>query len=393
MSAKFSHTSVIAAAGMVVAIAYGSLYPFDFSLPAAGPGPVQALVKTWANRPGRGDFVANVLLYIPLGFFGALSFGERASLTTRFLGAVLLGVLLSIAMELAQYYDVGRDTEATDVYANALGSALGAVAGIIFGSRFRWPLIDQIALNPVPSLLLFTWVAYRLHPFVPTIDLHKYWNTLKPIIPTPTLSSYDLFRHTAIWLTVYLLIGRVGTALRLWLLIPLFAGAVLFSKIVIVSASLSVAEITGALTAYMIWAVFRPFHRAYLALTIVMFSLTVIAQRLEPFQFTSHSVPFSWIPFRSFLQGSIEVDVLSFLEKLFLYGSLIWLLMEAGIRRSAAAALVASVLFATSFAETYLPHRSAEVTDAVMALAIAAVFGLMTTKDEMTKARSGLHRP
>jgi VanZ family protein len=392
MRAKFSRPSAIAAAGMIVAIAYGSLYPFDFSLRVDGPGSVQALVITWANRPGRGDFLANVLLYIPLGFFAALAFGERASLTARFLGPVLLGALLSIAMELAQYYDMGRDTAASDVYANALGTVLGAVPGIVFRSKFRWLLVNQIAVTPVPNLLILTWIAYRLYPFVPTIDLHKYWYTLKPIIQTPALSPYDLFRHTAIWLTIYLLIATIGATRKVWTLIPLFAASVLFSKIFIISATLGVAEITGAVIAYVVWAAFRPVHRAYLALTIVMFSLTVIAQRLEPFQFTAHSVPFSWIPFRSFLQGSIEVDVLSFLEKLFLYGSLIWLLTEAGIRRSAAAALVAFVLFATSLAETYLPHRSAEVTDAVMALAIAAVFGLMTTGNEMTNVKPGVHR-
>jgi len=27
---------------------------------------------------------------------------------------------------------------------------------------------------------------------VPTIDLHKYWDTLKPIVLTPNLSTYDL---------------------------------------------------------------------------------------------------------------------------------------------------------------------------------------------------------
>jgi hypothetical protein len=126
-----------------------------------------------------------------------------------------------------------------------------------------------------------------------------------------------------------------------------------------------------------IWAVFRSSQRAYLVVAIVMFSAIVVAQRLEPFQFTAQSMPFGWIPFLSFMQGSIEIDVLAFLEKFFLYGGWIWLLMEAGVRRRAAAGLVAGILFATSVAEMYLPDRSAEVTDAVMALAIAGVFALM----------------
>jgi hypothetical protein len=248
-------------------------------------------------------------------------------------------------------------------------------------------LIDQVAANRVPSLLLLAWAAYRLYPFVPTIDLHKYWNTVKPIILTPQLLPYDLFRHTAIWLTVYALIARIGATLRPWVLIPLFAGAVLFSKVLIISASLSGAEVAGAVLAYVIWAAFRPLPRVYLAVTIVMFSLTIVAQRLEPFQFMAHPIPYGWIPFRSFMYGSIDVDVLSFLEKFFLYGGLIWLLTQAGIRPGAAAGAVAIMLFATSIAETYLPHRSAEVTDAVMALSIAVIFALVAKGDEMADAQ------
>ena len=84
--------------------------------------------------------------------------------------------------------------------------------------------------------------------------------------------------------------------------------------------------------------------------------------------------------------GSIEVDVLSFFEKFFLYGSLIWLMMEGGLRRSAATALVAATLLATSIAEMYLPGRSAEITDTLMAIAIAVVFAFVSRGDEAARA-------
>ena len=85
------------------------------------------------------------------------------------------------------------------------------------------------------------WIGYRLYPFVPTIDLHKYWTALKPILLNPSLSQYDLFRHIAVWLTVYSLVARLGE--RLWpsLLLPLFAAAVLTSEVVVVSGMLSPA--------------------------------------------------------------------------------------------------------------------------------------------------------
>src|SRR5690349_13599716 len=75
MRGNSSYPPAIVTAGLAVIIAYGSLYPFEFSLPTTGSGPVQALLRTWANTPGRGDFLANVLLYMPLGFFAVLTPG------------------------------------------------------------------------------------------------------------------------------------------------------------------------------------------------------------------------------------------------------------------------------------------------------------------------------
>jgi VanZ family protein len=44
--------------------------------------------------------------------------------------------------------------------------------------------------------------------------------------------------------------------------------------------------------------------------------------------------------------------------------------------------LVAILLFATSWAETFLPGRSAEITDALMALLIGAIIAAIKTPTE-----------
>src|SRR5947207_5255786 len=93
MRGNSCYPPAIVTAGLAVIIAYGSLYPFEFSVPTAAPGPVQALLRTWANTPGRGDFLANVLLYMPLGFFAVLRPWQRCRVISRFLGALLPGTL------------------------------------------------------------------------------------------------------------------------------------------------------------------------------------------------------------------------------------------------------------------------------------------------------------
>ncbi len=118
----------------------------------------------------------------------------------------------------------------------------------------------------------------------------------------------------------------------------------------------------------------------------------VIVERLEPFAFLPLGRVFGWMPFASLLHGSLAVDTLSVLEKVFLYGSLLFLVTEAGLRPRWAALLVASCLFLTSWIETYLPGRSAEITDALMTLSIAVVFALLRPKQRgiaLSSARGG----
>jgi hypothetical protein len=87
-----------------------------------------------------------------------------------------------------QYYDDGRQTSATDLYANVLGTVLGAIGGRLTGRNFRWPLLREIASNRIPTLLLGAWAGY---PYVPTTDLYKYWNALKPVVVLLSLTGCD----------------------------------------------------------------------------------------------------------------------------------------------------------------------------------------------------------
>ena len=161
-------------------IVYGSLFPFDFH--PMPPGAVHALLEGWARRPGRGDALANILLYMPLGYFVLLIFRRDVNIVVRAGLAILLGMSLSVTMELTQYYDSGRDTEATDVYTNIAGTRFGVVASQWLGGIWK-KLPRQRIGDPAVILLLGAWAAYNLFPFVPVIDLHKYWGALKPLLP------------------------------------------------------------------------------------------------------------------------------------------------------------------------------------------------------------------
>ena len=395
MSAPMPHAKIWLVTILVATVTlYGSLYPFEFRVPPRDNGPVATFLASIWQRPGRGDALANILLYMPFGFFFVLGFRRGTAQNVGLVLATAIGALLSLSIELTQYDDASRVTSFSDFYTNTVGALLGALAAKAVGASFRLPLIGEVSARPIPTLLLIAWLAYRMYPYVPTIDLHKYWNALKPIVLTPSLTGYDLFRQTAIWLAVYALIEACVRRRQSAFLAPLFAVAVLGAQVLVITIILKLSDPLGAGIAYVIWLLLLLLP-ARLAAAIAGLVLCgyVVALRLEPFAFLSVARDFGWIPFLGLMQGSVEVDTLAFLEKFFLYGTMVYLLGNAAGSRPVAALFAATVLFATSWAETYLPGRSAEITDGLTALIIAVMFALLPAEREVGGATEPKPRP
>ncbi|HUB48305.1 MAG TPA: VanZ family protein, partial [Acetobacteraceae bacterium] len=170
---------------VVTFILYGSLFPFEYRERFYPGGPVAYLLSTWQDWDHRGDLLSNILLYLPFGFFTTLVLPSRMSGIQRALLATLAGTVLSCCIETAQFHDAGRVTSMGDVYANAIGSCLGATAAALVGATIRWPFVRELAVHPAAAVLLAMFLGYRLYPYVPMIDLHKYWHALWPILRTP----------------------------------------------------------------------------------------------------------------------------------------------------------------------------------------------------------------
>jgi len=162
-------TAIIA--GVLV---YLELYPFTFRVPTDDNGALRTLLESWSERPSRGDLIANILAYIPLGFCATRSVGFPRNLLGRVPLIVLAGLALSISFELAQYFDEGRVTSATDVCANTLGVFLGSAAAVVWAKNADFVLRVGVFSKPIPFLLLCAWTAYRTYPYAPTTDLHKF---------------------------------------------------------------------------------------------------------------------------------------------------------------------------------------------------------------------------
>lgn len=358
-------------------IVYGSLYPFVYRERTYPGGPVYYLLSTWGDWDHRGDLLSNVLLYLPFGFFGTYALPSRLPAWARAALATVAGVVLSSGMEAAQFHDVDRVTSMGDVYANAIGSAAGAIAAAIAGASIRWPFVRELTAHPVATLLLVMFLGYRLYPYVPVIDLHKYWHALWPVLRTPSLPPGQFARYLITWLFIAAVIHSLYGFRRFLILFPAFCSVVFLGKIIIVDNVLTMPRIAGAGLAFLLWAVLLRRLSGRFGLVAVLFGAMVLAERLEPFTFTDLPHAFGWVPFSGFMHGSINVAMQAFCQKFYEYGGLIWLLNRAGMPLPAGSALTAVMLLLSSIAECWLPGRSAEITDAIMALIIGGAFGLL----------------
>jgi VanZ family protein len=86
---------------------------------------------TWV-RIGSPEFVANILLFVPLGLLLRLAV-PRAG----WLGAAVIGGAVSVAIEVLQMWSP-RVSDPRDVVANTLGALAGALIGVVVSAVARW---------------------------------------------------------------------------------------------------------------------------------------------------------------------------------------------------------------------------------------------------------------
>ena len=357
------------------AIVYGSLYPFVFHDAGSLGADISHLAGTWARPPqSRGDLLANILLYMPLGLTIALALAPGRFRTLVLAGTG--GAILSLAIELTQFFDAGRVSVLSDFYLNVAGTLAGAALAGTTGAGWTkapWP---QGSAPAFARLLLLAWLGWRLYPYVPTIDLHKYWQSVKPLL-APHITAYDILRYTVYWWSAIFLFQTGLGPKRMPLLFPAML-CFFAAKIVILSLVITPSELLGAGLAFFLGrSILKRQAAIGVACLAALLLLTIILSRVLPWQFSDVQIAFQWIPFYSVLHGSLQVNAISFAEKFYLYGAALLMLVTAGMSLTIAVALECVILFATSFLQTFMIGRSAEITDVILAMLVGAVYAFL----------------
>jgi VanZ family protein len=360
------------AALTTVVILYGSLYPFRFPGPADWGMAAEALLASWRRLTSRGDIISNLLLYAPLGFFGAKA-AARLRRPTAVALLTLACAAMSVGIELLQFRTAWRSTAMSDVYMNTAGAFAGALAGAFLRLAAPRNGPGREPARGFAALALTAWLGWRLFPYEPSFRWPNIENALATLTTRP-LTAAETFWHFAIWLAVALLLEAVAGPERRRAAFAALVVGVLALRCAMEGALVTPGEVAGAGAALFVWSVGLAAAGSRPRIVLALLAAAIVLQGLEPFVVLPRPRPFGWIPFRGLLVGPAENNVRSFLEKCFMYSALLWVLVRSGVRFLPAVLAATVLIAALEWAQTWLPWRSAEITDvllvAILALAL-----------------------
>jgi VanZ family protein len=400
MPPAYQRTARRLAVAIALLIVWGSLYPFEFQWPTPELLAYK-LAHAGSHFLSHADLMANFLLYMPLGLACLLAL-QGASAGRRILRATLAGSALSLSMELAQLATLHRVTSLYDWLLNSAGACVGACGMALYLKLGeRRPLPGLVAARPalVPLWLLIVWFAAQFAPFGPALswstvlsDWHASgmsWTAgLQGITRAPpglsaVLSGLPALNAALPALSVafassWVLAECARHILRPALALPGLAALItitLLGRLLLGLRPLGLEEL-GAWCAALFCVVLtaRWGSRSRAALTAVACVAALILQGLWPFAPGATINEFHWIPFSGSLLASRDYQPL--LDKLFLYGALLWSLAVA-LRRLDLAFIMSFLLtLAVELGQLWMPQRRAEITDPLLIVALAAAFAI-----------------
>lgn len=263
-------TLLMSALAYTAFVIYGSLVPLDFH-----PLPWEEAVARFRHIPflrlgigSRADWVANLLLFIPLTYLwaGGLALGRgqpARMLATLFVA--LSAAMLSVGIEFTQLYFPQRTVSLNDLYAETLGGFIGIAVWWLSGERFaRWlggwktarsHLEVTQRLTLVYLMLLFGYSLLPLDLTISPVEVyHKFRDGKLNLLPFATLSVspvqafYELASDSLLWFVPALLWRWPGKAssMRVW---AGMTGAALLLEVLQLFVYSRVSDVTDLFTA------------------------------------------------------------------------------------------------------------------------------------------------
>jgi hypothetical protein len=217
-------------------------------------------------------------------------------------------------------------------------------------------------------LLVACWGAYQLYPFFPIFSSTRLEHVLHTLIATRTLSPVATWTAAAEWFAAALALEAIFGRLRTsWLCAAMLVSGL---RIFMPSRSLAPEEVAGAALALIAWEILPSKRRRPAGVWMALSAILLV--ELAPFHFTRHATSFSWIPLGASFENERGAALVILLRKAFLYGATIWLLVRSGTHYPVAGGALAASLLVLEMVQRYLPGRTPEITDSLIAVMMTA---------------------
>ncbi|WP_020406431.1 VanZ family protein [Hahella ganghwensis] len=356
--------------GVVILLTvYGSLYPFNFTLQDFPADLLADFASTWNDRIIQGDFLANIIIFIPYGLVGWYVFNY----STRMRLAVILGsgFILGMGLQLLQYYLPSRYPSIIDGWSNLFGILLGCL--VAWGMNY-WQNARDVPFNTsliAPITLLLFWFGLRLMPFIPFFRWKQVEISLRPLYQNPQINPLTILSGIVAWTAVFYIFNRLFNGLRKRTLFYIAFGCFTLETLIIYNY-LHLSDVIGALGGVGCWLLISRGQKTENVIFVLMVTYIVI-YGLSPFKLAVVEQDFHWVPFTGFIAGSVFFNIVTFFSKFFFYGGAVWFGVQAGMRWRNVTLLIAGITLMIELAQVYLVQHVPEITDPLLVVLISWV--------------------
>jgi glycopeptide antibiotics resistance protein len=364
-------------------IGYGSFFPFHIKFNLNHDIKLLQGLFSLDIRSGFSDILSNIALFIPFGFMGAKAI---TSPRFSFLSVTVYGFFFAFILQFFQIFIPSRVPSLTDALWNTAGCILGVfMVCIIRTDKFFTPR-NRSEYFSVPVLIVLCWLVSQLFPFVPSLDFGEIKHSLKPLLIYHEFSWISCLNNFVSWIIVGFLIFSVFpkgfSKFKFFILIAL----VLSIKVVIVTRTLSLSSVIGAFSAFMIWN-FIPKHGLQVNKVLVVLIMgAVLINGVFPLNFRFRPQHFNIIPFYGFLTGSMLHNLIVLPEKMFIYGSMVYLLRQITGNHVLSVLISCFWVFSVELLQVWSAVHTPEITDPLMVLIIAVLINIMGKNQKYAKS-------
>jgi VanZ family protein len=387
-----------------VFIVYGTTIPFNFVADSQAAWEHLArlnlnpfIAADTGRRVSIPDFVSNLLLFGPFGFFGIWTLSRPRSLGARIAIVAALGFALSAGVEVLQLFTVDRTSSISDLFANSAGALGGAVAALLL-LTFVEAFLRTVGASGIAScpsffpLLVATIVllAGALEPFDVTIDVGSVFPKLRgflhdPVqLAVPVDEALSFLRHVLFASTLVVWLEEVGmtpAATAAAAISVAFACVAEASQLFIGSrmpglwdAGVGIAGALVGVATARAWVSPRGTSSGWLG----VFLLTAVGaamQQLSPFTISGDSRSIQWMPFYNYYAFTTSQTVSHSAELLIAYFPLGFAVAASSRRRRFSRrvlpAVVAALIIALpiEYLQQFVGGRFPDVTDVALSVA------------------------